>query len=126
MGTEFSIGEMTCVEAAKDGSTVRLSMTDAAGRPVSLVLPFACLSQLIMTLPGVARRALQLQRGDPSLRVVYPASEFRLELADDFETRILTLETPDGFSVSFGLSETQCRAIGSDNVGEVPRANFVN
>jgi hypothetical protein len=126
MSTELSIGEMTCVEAAQDGSTVRLGMMDAGGRPVSLVLPFACLSQLIMTLPGIARRALQLQHQDPSLRVVYPASQFRLELADDFETRILTLETPDGFSVSFGLTESQCRAIASDNEGDSPSAAFVN
>ena len=48
-----------------------------------------------MTLPGVARQALQLRHSDPSLRVVYPASQLRVELANDFKTRILTLETPD-------------------------------
>jgi hypothetical protein len=126
VSSEFAIGAMTCVEAAQDGSTVRVTMNDVAGRPISLVLPFQCLSELIMTLPGVARKALQLQHSDPSLRVVFPAALSRLELADDLKTRILTLETPDGFSVSFGLTETQCRAIGADNDGDLPLGNFVN
>jgi hypothetical protein len=126
MDNEFSIREMTQVDTAPDGSMIRLSMNDASGRPVALVLPFKCLNQLIMTLPNVARQALQLQHGDPSLRVVYPTSRFRLELADDFETRILTLETPDGFSVSFGLTQSQCRSIASDSDTELPRLDLVN
>jgi hypothetical protein len=126
VSAEFAIGEMTVIEAAPDGSVVRLSMKDVVGRPVSLVLPFECLNQLIMTLPGVARKALQLQHGDPSLRVVYPASRSQLELANDLKTRILTLETPDGFSVSFGLTEAQCREIAADNDAEVQSGNFVN
>ena len=49
-------------------------------------------------------------------------AQFQVELADDFETRIFTLETPDGFSVSFGLTEEQCREIATDRRSEFPTA----
>ena len=48
-------------------------------------------------------------------------ARFQLELAGDSETRILTLETPDGFSASFGLTEEQCHEIGPDDHCEVTR-----
>jgi hypothetical protein len=121
VSAEFAIGEMTRFETAEDGSSIRLDMEDVSGRLVSLHIPFQCLNQLIMTLPAMVRRALQQQRGDPSLRIVYPASRFQVELAGDFETRILTLETPDGFSVSFGLTGEQFREIGADRRCEETR-----
>jgi hypothetical protein len=92
------------------GGIIRpLDMEDVNGRLVSLHMPLKCLNRLIMTLPEMVRRALQAQHCDASLRIVYPVSRFKLELAGDSETRILTLETPDGFSASFGLTEEQCR-----------------
>ena len=104
MSVEFAIGEMTRFETAEDGSSVRLDMEDVNGRLVSLHMPLKCLNRLIMTLPEIVRRALQAQHRDASLRIVYPVARFQLELAGDSETRILTLETPDGFSASFGLT----------------------
>jgi hypothetical protein len=99
-------------------------MKDVSGRLVSLHMPLECLTQLIMTLPGMARRALQQRHCDPSFRIVYPVARFQVELARDLETRILTLETPDGFNASFGLTEEQCREIGTDDQCEIkPRAN---
>jgi hypothetical protein len=122
VSVEFAIGEMTRFETAEDGSSVRLDMEDVNGRLVSLHMPLKCLNRLIMTLPEIVRRALQAQHRDASLRIVYPVSRFQLELAGDSETRILALETPDGFSASFGLTEEQCREIGADDHCEV-RAN---
>jgi hypothetical protein len=125
VGTEFDVGEMTSFECAEDGSSVRLSMKDEAGRPLSLRMPLECLNQLMMTLPGLVRQALQRRHRDPSLRIVYPVAQFRVELAGDSETRILTLETPDGFSVSFGLTEEQCRD-ATDPRSDVPLGTLVN
>lgn len=119
MSTEFAIGEMTCFETAEDGSSIRLDMEDVSGRLVSLHMPLECLNRLMMTLPGMVRRALQRRHRDPSLRIVYPVARFQVELAGDFETRILTLETPDGFSASFGLTEEQCREIGAHRRSEI-------
>jgi hypothetical protein len=125
VNAEFAIGEMTRFETAEDGSSIRLDMEDVGGRLVSLHMPLECLNRLIMTLPGMVLHALQQQHRDASLRIVYPVSRFQLELAGDFETRVLTLETPDGFSASFGLTEEQCREIGADDPAklDVLRAN---
>jgi len=112
---------MTRFETAEDGSSVRLDMEDVNGRLVSLHMPLKCLNRLIMTLPEIVRRALQAQHRDASVRIVYPVARFQLELAGDSETRILTLETPDGFSASFGLTEEQWREIGPDDHCEVTR-----
>ena len=62
----------------------------------------------------MVRQAVQQRHGDPTLRVVYPVAQFQVELASDFATRILTLETTDGFSASFGLTEAQCQEISAD------------
>ena len=121
MSVEFAIGEMTRFETAENGSSVRLDMEDVNGRLVSLHMPLKCLNQLIMTLPEIVRRALQAQHRDASVRIVYPVARFQLELAGNSETRILTLETPDGFSASFGLTEEQWREIGPDDHCEVTR-----
>lgn len=126
VGTEFKIGKMTGFETVEDGSSISLGMEDVAGRPLSLRMTLECLNQLMMTLPGMVRQAVQRQHRNPSLRIVYPLARFQLELADDFETRILTLETPDGFSVSFGLTEEQRREIATDHPSESPTGRLVN
>lgn len=115
MSAEFAIGEMTRFETAKDGSSARLDMDDINGCLVSLHMPLECLNRLIMTLPAMVKSALQRRHRDASFRIVYPVAQFRMEIASDFVTRILTLETPDGFSASFGLTEEQCREIGADD-----------
>jgi hypothetical protein len=112
---------MTRYETADDGSSIRLDMEDVSGGLVSLDIPVECLNRLIMTLPEMVRCALQRRHRDPSLRIVYPVARFQVELAHDFETRILSLETPDGFGVSFGLTEEQCREIATDRPCEGAR-----
>lgn len=126
MGAEFEVDQMISFETAADGSSIRLSMKDASGDPVSVRMPLEYLNQLVMTLPGMVRQAVQRQHRDPSVRVVYPLARFQVELADDLETRILTLETLDGFSVSFGLSEEQCREIAADRRNDAPAGTLVN
>ncbi|HEY3600119.1 MAG TPA: hypothetical protein VGL08_21700 [Paraburkholderia sp.] len=101
------------LELASDGSRFSLRGVDDAGMPWSLRLPTECLQQLILTLPNVAAQALQQLHGDDSLRIVYPAHTTAVELASDLRTFILTLQTEDGFHVSFGLSEEQCERIGN-------------
>jgi hypothetical protein len=58
----------------------------------------------MMTLPDIVRRSLQARYGDPSMRVVYPVGSWSLERSAVPGNVIVTLRTPDGFSVSFGLS----------------------
>ena len=101
-------------ETAEDGSSIELLVEDVAGRPASLSFPTECLTSLIMTLPAMVTSAIQQRRKDPTSRVVFPLEQFVIELGSDQATRILTLKTPDGFAVSFGLSEDQCRSMGCD------------
>jgi len=106
-GTEMTIiraERLTTFSLAADGSSVLLGVADEEGCAGALMLPTACLKQLMMTLPEMMRRALQLQNHDPSLRLVYPAAGWEVERSTVPGTFILTLRTVDGFHVSFALA----------------------
>ena len=60
-------------------------------------------------------QAVQREHDDQSLRIVYPVDRLSVELSSDRHTRIPTLETPDGFNVSFSLTAEQCRDIGGSD-----------
>jgi hypothetical protein len=79
-------------------------VADEEGKAGALMLPTACLRELMMTLPEMMRRALRLQHDDPSLRLVYPAAGWEIERSTVPGTFIVTLRTPDGFHISFALS----------------------
>jgi len=66
----------------------------------------------MMTLPEMMRRALRLQQGDPSLRLVYPVAEWEIERSTNRETLIVTLGTSDGFHVSFAMTADDLREMG--------------
>jgi hypothetical protein len=110
--TRIDVQKLTRFETADDGLSIEVLVQDSAGRPASLSFPIECLTSFIMTLPGMVTSALQRRQKDPTLRVVFPLQEFEVELSSNPDTRILTLKTLDGFAVSFGLSEDQCRRIG--------------
>jgi hypothetical protein len=69
-----------------------------------LTLPLSCVTALLISLPAIQARALQALYQDPALRMVYPARAWKLESSSDPQCVILTLTTPDGFRVSFGLN----------------------
>jgi hypothetical protein len=96
--------QLTTFDVAPDGESVAIHVTDDQGSPSTLVLPTECLNALMMTLPDIVRRSLQARYGDPSMRVVYPVGSWSLERSAVPGNVIVTLRTPDGFSVSFGLS----------------------
>src|SRR5262249_30793174 len=95
--------QLTTFDVAPDGESVAIHLTDDQGSPSTLVLPSECLNALMMTLPDIVRRALQARYGDPSMRVVYPVGSWSLERSAVPVTVLVTLRTPAGFSVSFGL-----------------------
>jgi hypothetical protein len=111
-------------ETSADGNFIKLIGAGPRGEIVSLNFVTDSLSGLLVTLPKLLACAEQCRRNDPSVRLVFRLSRFQLELGTDRQTRILTLTTQDGFSVSFGLTEMQCREIAetSDDL-RVPRAN---
>jgi hypothetical protein len=56
-----------------------------------------------MTLPEMARQALQRKYSDPQLRLVFPVENWTLETTGAADRLILTLSTQDGFCASFAL-----------------------
>ena len=115
MSTRIDIKSLAKFEIGEDGISISLLVEDISGRSVRLVFPTEVLSSLTMTLPQMLTAAIQRRRNDPSARLVYPLAESKTELSTDFSTRILTLKTPDGFTVSFAVSEQQLREIGQSH-----------
>jgi hypothetical protein len=111
MSTSIEISSLTRFETAEDGASVCVLAEDISGRSVRLVFPTKVLSSLTMTLPQMLTAAIQRGRDDPNARLVYPLAESKTEISTDLSTRILTLRTPDGFTVSFAVSEDQLREI---------------
>src|SRR3982074_1623482 len=111
MSTKIDIKGLARFETGDDGESISLVAEDVSGRSVRRTFPTDVLSSLIMTLPQMLTAAIQRRRNDPSARLVYPLAESRTELSTDLSTRILTLTTPDGFTVSFAVSDDQFREL---------------
>lgn len=109
---DFVVQKLTTFDVADDGTHLHLNFILRGGGKLSLSLPTECLHELIMTLPRMMRQALRAQYHDESLRLVYPADSIRFEYSSDpKKTVIVTLATPDGFEVSFGLTREQMTAL---------------
>jgi hypothetical protein len=95
---------LTTFSVAPDGGSIAIGVADEDGNSGALMLPTNCLTELMMTLPDMMRRALRLQHDDPSLRLVYRTAGWEIERSKIPETFIVTFRTPDGFHVSFALT----------------------
>jgi hypothetical protein len=120
----IEIHALTRFESSDDGDFITLIGEDSGGEIVNLNFLTACLSGLLITLPKLVANAEQRRRHDPSVRLVFKLSELKIELSTDRHTRILTLTTDDGFGVSFGLTEVQCREIAA--ISEELRSRHTN
>ncbi|WP_088344616.1 MULTISPECIES: hypothetical protein [Rhodomicrobium] len=120
--------KLVALEISADGCRLRMGFTQPDGDLGTLNFPVECLQSLILTLPQLMEQALRLRYRDESLRLVYPAQTLRIEQASDGTTFIVTMETSDGFSVSFGLGEKQMRdfgdALGKSRSGSVEMPKF--
>jgi hypothetical protein len=111
MANDIEIRRLINFEAAIDGTSVRLIAEDRAGRKIGIILNIEALTALLMTLPCMASDAIKRAHGDSGIRITYPAADFQLELSSG-NARILTIETPDGFAVSFNLTEELSQELG--------------
>jgi hypothetical protein len=103
--------ELIAYDIASDGNWFRMSFICVNGKRGSLSLPTESLMALIMTLPRMMTEALAARFGDDRLRLVFQAVEVLIEGSPDPNTFIITLTTPDGFSVSFSLNRQQLDAL---------------
>jgi hypothetical protein len=98
---------LTTFEVAPDGTRFQMNVRGQDGQSASISLPTQCISELMMTLPGILRQALWNQSRDSSLRLVYSLGKIRIEKMAGKEAVILTSSTPDGFEVSFEYNRRQ-------------------
>src|ERR1700751_3410373 len=112
MTTEVEVKRLVNFETAIDGTAVTLIVPDVPNRTFSIILTLETLSALLMTLPTMALSAVKRAHNDPSMRITYPLREFEIELGPD-NIRILTIGTPDGFTVSFSLTEELSQELGA-------------
>lgn len=117
---EFEGRQLTTFHVAADGTHFRLNFTDKAGHPSTVTLPTECLNELLMTLPRIAAQALRARYKDSSLRLVFPAQEWRLESGEDRRV-ILTIGTGGGFEASYAFERAHLRNI-ADSVKDDDRA----
>jgi hypothetical protein len=75
----------------------------------------------MMTLPSAIERALRARHGDHTLKVVYPMGGWSLHTAAGSQGMILTITTPDGFSVSFALTQADASNLAT-SLGQVDPA----
>jgi hypothetical protein len=104
---DFVVQKLITFNIAADGTRIRMNFISGDGDQACLSLPTECLAELIMTLPRMMSQALRARHQDQSLRLVYPADNITIEQSSDPKTMIVTLATPDGFEVSFGLTGQQ-------------------
>lgn len=114
--------QLTTFVVAADGRNFRLNFTDTKGQPSAVTLPTECLNELLMTLPRIVSQALRARYKDSSLRLVFPALEWRLESGEDRRV-ILTIGTGGGFEASFAFERAHLRNIANsvkdDDTAEV-------
>jgi hypothetical protein len=96
---------LTTYNVDPEGVQVDINARDAGGVPVTMVMPIASLTQLLMTLPKILEEALQVRSGDEAKRVVYSLEHWRMERGargqGGEQLYILTVGTDAGFKVSF-------------------------
>ena len=118
---------LTDCQVDPTGVSFRLNLESVDGNPASVILPVDCLRSLLMTLPNVIEKALKARYQDDTLKIVYPMGSFTLEAAAGSDSTILTMNTPDGFKVSFALTPEDAGGLATLLVGidvAQPRATF--
>lgn len=109
---EFVGKTLTGCEIDPSDGMVRVGFLDEKGTPSVVRLSLDNAGALAMTLPAAVEAAIRLRYRDDSLRYTYPLGSWALEQASDGNTRMITLRTPDGFSVCFTLPAKQAAELG--------------
>jgi len=103
---------LTTCAVAENGETITLGLIDQEEGDVSLSLSLDQAAAVLMTLPRLLTRALQIRSGSESARYVFPLDRWSVEQAQDTGLMIFTMETQDGFQVSFALPSRACTRLG--------------
>ena len=105
--SEIEVQTLTTYEVSPDGWGVRMNVIDAEGKPARVVLPLECLRSLALSMPKMVSDAVSRGGGDPNVRVVHHVASWYLERAQQSAAILLTIETGDGFPISFAMMERE-------------------
>jgi hypothetical protein len=105
--------DLTSWTVLPGGEQVCLGFAASGGTTHRIILPFAALTGLLMTLPRILQTALDERFPDNTLRVVHPLGAWRLEQSEGNNGLILKLGTPDGFEVAFAVPDEDAGPLGS-------------
>ena len=105
--------QLTTWAVLPGGEQVCLGFAATGGETHRIVLPFAALTGLLMTLPRILQTALDERFPDSTLRAVQPLGEWRLEQSEGDNGLILTLGTRDGFEVAFAVPDEDAGSLGT-------------
>jgi hypothetical protein len=108
---EIKAVAVTAYRVAADGTSVSMNFVDAEGNPTALSLPSSYISELLLSLPALARQAHRAQFNDDSLKIVFPLGRWMLQLAES-GAMMLTLMTVEGFEITFGMTGGQLGELG--------------
>lgn len=108
---EIDVKALSTYSVAEDGERVTLRLACGSSREVGLTMDVDQLGTLVMTLPSLIETALKRRFRDASLRYSYPLGPSSVEQASDPGSLIFTLQTCDGFGISFTVSRSQAREL---------------
>ena len=115
-------GELATCGVVDAGRALRLNLLDQAGNSTFVEFPFDQAASVVLTLPSLLTKALQVRTGSADARYVFAAARWALELAQGGNSLLLSLRTEDGFDVCFGISLEMCKDIGSAMSTGIKRA----
>ena len=87
--SQIDAAELTTYDVDPQGNFVRLHLRDHNGQTGTVVLPTDCLTQLLMSLPGMVQKALRNRHGDDSLRLAHPLESFDVEVGETSASGLL-------------------------------------
>jgi hypothetical protein len=112
MSVKICSAKLTTCNVVERGQGVTLNFEDENGAAVTLQLPFEQAQAVAMTLPRLLTQALRSLSGGVTNRYVFPLDGWLVEQSSGYGGLILTLATPDGFQVSFGVPDETSRHLG--------------
>ena len=112
MLTKIHVGRLTTCSVAADGTNVGLEFLDNSGTSVTVQLPLDQAEAVVMTLPRLLTRAVRQSTGSEDSRYVFGLCGWSIESTEERACLIATLETTDGFEVSFSIPFEESQALG--------------
>jgi hypothetical protein len=108
---KIDVRALSTYRVGESGDTISLELLGANEQTITLEMDVDQIGTLVMTLPSLIETALKRRFRDASLRYSYPAGGCKVEQASDPNALIITMQTADGFGVSFTVSRERAKEL---------------